>query len=115
LSAKKLAQPPATDIHSILPLLNPTIFCFKTFIKSEAKITQKKKEEKKKEAKITNTILKYHIEKFSTKGKFLKTFFFLSFKSHKHTHTHTNLKHQTHTHKHKQKKKRKEREKKQSK
>jgi hypothetical protein len=43
LSAKELAQPPAADIHSILPLLNPTIFCFKTSIKSEAKITQKKR------------------------------------------------------------------------
>jgi hypothetical protein len=75
LSAKELAQPPAADIHSILPLLNPTIFCFKTSIKSEAKITQKK-EEKEKEAKITNTIMKYHIENFSTKGKFHKTFFF---------------------------------------
>jgi hypothetical protein len=88
---------------------------FQNLYKIRGKNHTKKKEEKEKEAKITNTILKYHIEKFSTKGKFLKTFFFLSFKSHKHTHTHTNLKHQTHTHTNTNKKKRKEREKKQSK
>jgi hypothetical protein len=60
LSAKELAQPPATDIHSILPLLNPTIFCFKISIKSEAQWKKRERRNQyhcnhKKKASVTTT------------------------------------------------------------
>jgi hypothetical protein len=46
-----LTQPPKSDIHSILPLLNPTIFCFKISIKSEAEWRKKEKKEEKEDRK----------------------------------------------------------------